>query len=57
LRFASFEVLSMRGYLYILSNSAMPNLFKIGFTTRTIKERIQELPSTGVPGVFEVDFC
>jgi hypothetical protein len=39
----------MRGYLYILSNNAMPNLFKIGFTTRTITERIRELSSTGVP--------
>jgi T5orf172 domain len=46
----------MRGYLYILSNNAMPNLFKIGFTTRTITERIRELSSTGVPGAFEVEF-
>jgi hypothetical protein len=46
----------MRGYLYILSNNSMPNLFKIGFTNRTIKDRIRELSSTGVPGSFEVEF-
>lgn len=46
----------MRGYLYILSHKAMPNLLKVGYTTRTIKERIQELSSTGAPGKFEVEF-
>jgi hypothetical protein len=46
----------MRGYLYVLSNKAMPNLLKIGFTTRTVEERIQELSSTGVPGRFDAEF-
>lgn len=46
----------MRGYLYILSHRAMPNLLKVGYTTRTVKERIQELSSTGVPGKFVVEF-
>lgn len=34
----------------------MPNLLKVGYTTRTVKERIQELSSTGVPGKFVVEF-
>jgi len=34
----------------------MPTLLKVGYTTRTIKERIQELSSTGVPGKFVVEF-
>lgn len=46
----------MRGYLYILTNKAMPNLLKIGFTTRTIEERVRELSSTGVPSRFEIEF-
>jgi hypothetical protein len=46
----------MRGYLYIFSNRAMPNLLKVGYTTRTVEERIRELSTTGVPGVFVAEF-
>ena len=48
------------GYLYILSNSAMPGLLKIGITTREdVKKRVGELSSaTGVPSGFELEyFC
>jgi ribosomal protein S27E len=50
----------INGYLYILSNPSMPNLLKIGFTTRTVDERVAELnASTGVPDKFIVEayFC
>ena len=41
------------GFLYILSHPHMPGLLKIGFTTRPVEERVQELSSsTGVPGAF-----
>lgn len=41
------------GYLYLLMNSSMPGLFKIGKTTRTTDQRIKELDSaTGVPTPF-----
>jgi len=41
------------GYVYILKNEFMPGLVKIGFTTRTVSKRIQELSSaTGSPGKF-----
>jgi len=45
------------GYIYVLSNSAMPGLIKIGFTNRDVKERAQELSAaTGVPTLFEVEY-
>jgi hypothetical protein len=45
------------GYMYILSNPAMPGLLKIGFTNRDVKERIAELSSaTGVPKSFEIEY-
>ena len=45
------------GYIYVLSNSAMPGLFKIGFTNRDVKQRIQELScATGVPTPFEIEY-
>ena len=44
----------MNGTIYILSHEAMPNLLKIGYTTRTIEERVQELSSTGVPGKYTI---
>jgi hypothetical protein len=46
----------MRGHLYILSNPAIPNLLKIGYTKRTVVQRIEELMTTGVPGAFEIEF-
>jgi hypothetical protein len=46
----------MRGYLYVLSNSSMPGLLKVGYTVRSIEERINELSSTGVPTRFDLEF-
>lgn len=44
-----------RGYLYVLANSAMPGLVKVGKTTRTPSERAAELSSvTGLPSPFIV---
>lgn len=46
----------MTGYVYILSNAAMPGLLKIGKTTRTPDERARELArGTGVPGPYTVE--
>lgn len=39
----------MKGYVYILSNPAMPGLVKIGKTTRSVEQRMEELYQTGVP--------
>ena len=45
----------MRGYVYILSNRAMPGLLKVGYTTRSMPERLSELNSTGVPTSFVIE--
>lgn len=46
----------MRGYVYVLTNVAMPGLVKIGFSTRDPRERATELGGTGVPHAFEVHY-
>jgi Zn finger protein HypA/HybF involved in hydrogenase expression len=45
------------GYIYILSNegSFAPDIFKIGLTTNSVRQRISELQSTGVPTPFEAE--
>jgi len=44
-----------RGYIYVLANSAMPDLVKVGKTTRSPAERAAELSKvTGVPTPFIV---
>ena len=43
------------GFIYILSNPAMPGYLKIGHT-RDVKDRIRELGATGVPLAFEVEY-
>lgn len=43
-----------KGIVYVLTNSAMPGLVKIGMTTRgNIDDRMKELYSTGVPVPFD----
>jgi hypothetical protein len=45
------------GYMYILSNPAIPGLLKIGFTNRDVKDRVAELSSaTAVPKRFEIEY-
>lgn len=43
-----------RGYVYVLTNEAMPGLVKIGKTTRDVEQRVSELWQTGVPSPFVV---
>jgi len=46
----------IEGYLYILSNSSIPGLLKIGLTTRPVEDRVAELNSaTGVPAPFTIE--
>ena len=43
------------GYVYLLSNISMPNIYKIGYTKRILSERVDELSrSTSCPTNFEV---
>src|SRR3990167_2029789 len=46
----------MKGYVYVLTNSALPGLVKIGRTTNSPDERAAELSSTGVPHRFVVAY-
>lgn len=42
------------GFVYILTNEAMPDLVKIGRTSRDVELRASELWQTGVPAPFEI---
>lgn len=47
-----------KGIVYVLTNSAMPGLVKIGMTTReSIDTRMKELYSTGVPVPFDCAYA
>jgi hypothetical protein len=41
---------------YVMTNEHIPNLIKIGMTTRTPNERSSELSSTGLPGRWSVEY-
>lgn len=55
---ALFEYRVISGYIYVLSNPQMPGVLKIGFTTRRVEERVQELSAAaGVPAPFVIEAC
>lgn len=43
----------MSDIVYVVTNPAMPGLVKIGFTQKTIEQRLRDLDQTGVPLPFE----
>ena len=45
-----------RGWVYVMTNEAMPNLVKVGFTLKDTELRAQELSTTGVPGKWVVKY-
>ena len=50
------SAISIEGFIYILSNEAMPNLVKVGCTSRSVEIRVGELNSpTGVPHPFTIE--
>lgn len=47
-----------KGYVYCISNpSFKENLFKIGFTTKSLQGRIDSLYKTGVPTKFQINLA
>lgn len=44
------------GFIYVLSNPAMPGMVKIGFTYDLAEDRAKRLYDTGVPLPFKVEF-
>lgn len=45
-----------RGWVYVMTNSAMPGLIKIGYSMKDPKLRAGELANTGVPVPYEVAY-
>jgi T5orf172 domain len=43
------------GWVYVLSNSAMPGLIKVGYTKSSPEERARQLDTTGIPASFIVE--
>ena len=46
----------MKGWVYIITNKAMPDLLKVGFSTKDPESRANELHTTGVPHRFVVEY-
>jgi len=46
----------MRGWVYIISNRAMPNLLKVGFSMKDPQLRAREFDGTGVPHSYQVEW-
>lgn len=46
----------MKGWVYIITNKAMPDLVKVGFSSKDPKIRAREFYNTGVPHRFVVEY-
>lgn len=46
----------IRGWVYVLSNRAMPDIVKIGYSTKDPSLRADELGGTGLPHPFVVEY-
>ncbi|NBE99705.1 GIY-YIG nuclease family protein [Nonomuraea sp. KC401] len=44
------------GFVYVVSNRAIPEMVKVGFTTKLAEKRARQLYSTSVPYPFDVEF-
>lgn len=47
----------MEGWVYIITNAAMPGLVKIGYSMKDPQLRARELNNTGSPFPYEVVYC
>lgn len=46
----------MKGWVYLISNPAMPGLIKVGHSTKDPELRAQELNNTGAPTPYSVEY-
>jgi T5orf172 domain len=46
----------VRGWIYVITNKAMPQVVKVGFSTKDPELRARELDSTGVPHPYVVAY-
>ncbi|MDQ5767307.1 GIY-YIG nuclease family protein [Thiothrix subterranea] len=51
----AYEDKSMKGWVYIISNKAMPGIIKVGYSNKDPKERAAEL-GTGAPHPYKVEY-
>ena len=42
------------GFVYVLSNEIMPDIYKIGFTDRSPRQRAADLSNTSIPTPYEI---
>lgn len=49
------QATNIKGYVYILTNESMPGLIKVGFTCRSIEDRVKELDGTNLPTPFQIE--
>lgn len=42
------------GFVYVLSNEIMPDIYKIGFTDRSPRQRAADLSNTSIPTPYDV---
>ena len=42
------------GFVYVLSNEIMPDIYKIGFTDRSPRQRAADLSNTSIPTHYQV---
>ena len=48
--------MSVRGWVYVIDNAAMPGIVKVGYSTKDPVLRARELAGTGSPHAFRVVF-
>jgi hypothetical protein len=48
--------MKIRGWVYVITNKAMPGLVKVGYSTKDPVLRAGELGGTGIPYAYEVAF-
>ena len=46
----------MKGWVYIITNKAMPDLLKVGYSTKDPALRANDLHNTGVPHRYVVEY-
>lgn len=46
----------MKGWIYVISNKAMPGLVKVGYSSKDPELRAEELNHTGSPHPYDVDY-
>lgn len=49
--------MSNKGYVYCLSNPALESMYKVGYTTNSMENRLKQLSNTSTPYPFKIEFA